>query len=767
MIHAHTRSAAAVLIGLLAALTLLPACTTQRGVLIVQAPSTQAPPTVKNLDFLDQYAATYRFSLGRPVAIQVTPDDKSVLFLRATGPRSFVQDLWIFDIATGQERVLLTAEQILGGGQEKLTPEELARRERMRSASRGIASYAISKDGSKVVVPLSGRLFVIELGSAQAGTPKVQELKSDAGFPIDPRLSPDGSSLACVRNGEIYITDLATGGERKLTSGAGGTITNGLAEFVAQEEMDRFAGYWWSPDGSAMAYQRTDTSPEETFYIADPVHPEHQPHPWPYPRAGKANAKVSLWLTPIRGAATPTEVAWDHDAFPYLARVSWPEHGTMTILVQNRTQTEQVLYSVDPASGATKELLREKDDAWINLAGEPRWLENGAEFLWMTEQAKGVDDWQLQLRNADGTLARRLEIPNVSISGILDVNEKMGTVRVAATGEPSEAHVMEVTLDGETPKDSAITLATRAPGVHGATFGRGHGAWVHAFSLMDGTTGNEVYRADGTKAGELRSIAEEPSIMPKLTIYHLGDEQFRAVVVRPRDFDPDKKYPVLNSVYGGPHVQTVRAAARNFLLQQWQADQGFIVVSIDAHGTPGRGRAWERSIKNDVMSLPLADQARVMSLVAAKVPAMDLTRVGITGWSFGGYFSAMATMRRPDVFKAGVAGAPVCDWRDYDTHYTERYMGLPEENTSGFDKASVLSYCKDLTVPLLIIHGTADDNVYFLHSLKMTGSLFRAGREFEFLPLAGFTHSVPDPVVIKGLQTRIVEFFQTHLGGPK
>lgn len=752
--------------GLMASLTLFPACTSERGVLIVQAPRNPAPPTVKNLDFLDQYAATYRFSLGRPVAVQVTPDDTAVLFLRAAGPRTFVQDLWIFDIATGKERVLLTAEQILGGGREELTPEELARRERMRSASRGIASYAISKDGSKVVVPLSGRLFVIELAAARAGTPKVQELRSDAGFPIDPRLSPDGASLACVRNGEIFITDLATGNEHKLTSGAGGAITNGLAEFVAQEEMDRFAGYWWSPEGTAMAYQRTDTSPEETFYIADPVHPENEPNPWPYPRAGKANAKVSLWLTPTRGAVRPTEVAWDHEAFPYLARVGWPEHGKLTILVQNRTQTEQVLYGVDPSTGATHELLREKDEAWINLAGEPRWLDDGGRFLWMTEQAKGADGWQLEVRSADGTLERTLKIPGVAISGIVDADEKRGTVRVAATGDPTEGHVMEVTLGGDLPKDSAITLATRAPGVHGATFGRGHGAWVHSFSLADGTVGNEVYRADGTRAGELRSVAEEPSIAPNVSFFTLGEEGFRAAVVLPRDFDPAKKYPVLNSVYGGPHVQTVRASPRNFLLQQWQADQGFIVVSADARGTPGRGRAWERTIKNDVMSMPLADQSRVMSLLAARVPQMDLDRAGITGWSFGGYFSAMAAMRRPDLFKAGVAGAPVCDWRDYDTHYTERYMGLPADNAAGYDKASVLTYCKDLTVPLLIIHGTADDNVYFLHSLKMTGSLFRAGREFEFLPLAGFTHSVPDPVVIRGLQTRIVEFFQSHLGGP-
>ncbi len=770
MKQAHPRSArlARILPATLLALAFgLAGCATEVLRCPTIAPAPREVSALKNPEFLDQFAATYRFSLGRPIAIQVTPDDQSVLFLRAAGPRTFVQDLWIFDVATGQERVLLTADQILGGAQETLTAEELARRERMRSSSRGIASYTLSKDGSKVVVPLSGRLFVIDLAAARAGAPTVQELKSDAGFPIDPRLSPDGKLLACVRSGEIYITDLASAAERKLTSGAGGPITHGLAEFVAQEEMDRFAGFWWSPDASRIAYQRTDTSPEETFYIADPVHPETAPTPWPYPRAGKANALVTLWLTPTAGGVAPTQVAWDHDAFPYLARVSWPEHGQMTILVQNRTQTEQVLFAVDPATGGTTELLREKDSAWLNLPPDPRWLDDGKAFFWMTEQAQGTDDWQLQLRDAQGKFVRALSVPNASIDALIDVHEKAGVIRVAATGEPTQSRVIELTLDGSLPKDSAVTRATSPAGLHGSIFGRGHGTWVHTFSLADGTIGNQVFRADGSKAGELRSIAEEPGFTPNISWHTLGSQGFRAAAILPRNFDPAKLYPVINSVYGGPHVQTVRAAARNYLLQQWLADQGFIVVTIDARGTPGRGRAWERTIKSDVMSLPLEDQARALTLLAEKIPQMDLSRVGISGWSFGGYFSAMATMRRPDIFKAGIAGAPVCDWRDYDTHYTERYMGLPQDNPSGYDKASVLTYCKDLTVPLLIIHGTSDDNVYFLHSLKMTEALFRANKHFEFLPLAGFTHSVPDPVVIKGLQTRTVEFFQKHLGKPR
>jgi dipeptidyl-peptidase-4 len=202
------------------------------------------------------------------------------------------------------------------------------------------------------------------------------------------------------------------------------------------------------------------------------------------------------------------------------------------------------------------------------------------------------------------------------------------------------------------------------------------------------------------------------------------------------------------------------------VLQQWLADQGFIVVWLDGRGTPRRGREWERVIKHNMIDVPLEDQVAGLAALGEKYAEMDLTRVGITGWSFGGYFSAMAAMRRPDVYQAAVAGAPVCDFRDYDTHYTERYMGLPEENKAGYDASSVLTYCKDLSVPLLIIHGTADDNVYFLHSLKMTEELFRAGRKFEFLPLAGFTHMVPDPEVTIRLQSRIAAFFKQHLGEP-
>lgn len=734
------------------------------GLCLASAAIAQTAPAIKNPEFLDQFAATYRFRLGTPRNITVLPDGSGVLFLRS-GPRSFVQDLYLFDMATGQERVLLTADQVLEGKAEQLTPEELARRERMRSASRGIAGFDLSDDGKRVLVALSGRLFVIDVpaGGSSLG---ITELKGADGFPIDPQFSPDAKRVACVRNGEIHVTDIASGKEARVTSGAGGTVSNGEAEFVAQEEMSRFHGYWWSPDNSKIAYQQTDTAGMETFYIADPVNPNAEPHAWPYPRAGKKNASVKLGVISASGGDT-TWVRWDREAFPYLATVNWSMNAPLTILVQNRSQTEQVLLAVDDTTGATRELLREKDPAWLNIAEAcPRWTSDGSHFLWLTEQSPGNDGWVLELRDAHGKHVRDLAGPSIGLLNLAHFDAERHLAFVVATGsDPTQTHLYRVSID----KPDNITPLTQVPdgtpGSHGGSFAKKSLAWVHSYSLLNGKQGWEVTRADGTTAGHIASTAEEPSIRAGVEIRRTnpGAEGFWTSIIRPRDFTPGKKYPVIDSVYGGPGSNTVSSASRGAVFNQWLADQGFIVVSIDGHGTPRRGRAWERTIKYDVIAGPLDDQALALRQLAKDIPEMDLARVGITGWSFGGYFAAHATMRMPGVFKCGVAGAPVADWRDYDTHYTERYMGLPDEQSEAYDRTNVLTYCDRLTVPLLIIHGTADDNVYFMHSLKMTGALFRAGRRFEFLPLAGFTHSVPDPTVTHRLNARVVGFLVEHL----
>jgi dipeptidyl-peptidase-4 len=708
----------------------------------------------ENEEFLRQYAETLRFTLGRPRGAKVTPDGKAVLFLRSA-PRSFVQSLYEFDCQSGRERVLLTAEQILGGADEQLSAEEKARRERQRVATRGIVAFDLSKDGGKILAPLSGKLFVIDRASG-----KSSEVKSNVtGFPIDPTFSPDASLLACVRDGEVYVTDLRSGAERKLTSGAGGTITNGAAEFVAQEEMGRHHGYWWSSDNKLIAYQQTDTAGMETFHIVDPTNPASEPNEWPYPRPGQKNATVKLGIVPIAGGET-VWVKWDSEKYPYLATVKWEEKAPLLILVQNRLQTEEVLYRVDEKTGATTELLRETDAAWINLQQScPHWLKDGSAFLWLTER---TGEWSLELRARDGKLIRTLSPKGLGLLDLAGVDDERGIVYLSATGDPTQVHVYSVPLAG-----GESTRLTSEAGLHSFAFGEQADVYLHGYALADGLAGTRVKRAGGQVIGELTSVAEQPPFMPKLTFATVGKRDFRALVIRPRTFDASKKYPVVVDVYGGPHSNTVNVSPRPYVLPQWLADQGFIVVSIDGRGTPRRGREWERAIKHNLIDAPLTDQVDGLKALGAKFSEMDLSRVGIGGWSFGGYFSAMAVMRRPDVFKAGVAGAPVCSWEDYDTHYTERYMGLPEGNKAGYEASNVLTYCKDLTVPLLIIHGTADDNVYFMHSLKMTEALFRAGKRFDFLPLAGFTHMVPDPEVTVRLESRIVTFFKEHLGEPR
>ncbi|AKU92204.1 S9 family peptidase [Vulgatibacter incomptus] len=722
-------------------------------------PAVLAPPKLADPAFLEQYAETFRFRLGRPSKIALTPKGDAVLFLRSS-PRSFVNDLWSFDPATGEERRLLTAEEILQGGAERLSAEELARRERMRQAARGIASFQLSKDGERILVPLSERLFVIE-----RRTGKVKELPAEGGSPSDPRFSPDGQKVAVVRDGDLWVIEVESGNQRRLTTRSSPTVTNGLAEFVAQEEMDRFEGYWWSPGGKLIAFEEADTQGVENAYIADPTKPQAEPQSWPYPRPGKQNVSVRLGIAPVTGGK-PVWVSWDRDRYPYLAKVTWQEEAPLSLLVQNRAQTESVLLAVQASTGETRTLLTEKDSAWVNLDQDvPRWLPDGEGFLWTTER-NGA--WQLELHDRDGGLVRALTAPDLGYRRLLAVDGKRKTAIVAASPNATERQLYQVSLGAsESGAPSEPKALTTDPGEHDATFAADHSLYVHTLSSLAGEQRFTVRRGDGHPFGELRSVAEAPAFLPNLELVELASEHaMRAALVRPRNFDPKLRYPVIVYVYAGPHAQVVTAAREKWLLQQWIADHGFVVVSVDGRGTPARGRAWERAIHGNLIDVPLADQVAGLKALGARFPELDMERVGIYGWSFGGYFSSMAAMQRPDVYKAAVAGAPVADWLDYDTHYTERYLGLPQANPEGYRKSSVLSYASELSRPFLLIHGTADDNVYFAHALKMSDALFRAGKRHDFLPLAGFTHMVPDPLVTTRLYTRITSFFEEHLGAP-
>jgi dipeptidyl-peptidase-4 len=344
----------------------------------------------------------------------------------------------------------------------------------------------------------------------------------------------------------------------------------------------------------------------------------------------------------------------------------------------------------------------------------------------------------------------------------VDVDADTGQVVYRASSDPTQSQLFRVGLSGGEP-----VQLTKQPGIHNAVFSQDHRIYVHTEADAGAMPRAQVYKADGALVGELPSVAEEPPFVPRARLVRVGDDPgYYAAIIRPRRFNAKKRYPVIVDVYGGPHHNKVLAPMNTRFLGQWIADQGFVVVSIDGRGTPGRGHEWERAIYKKFGSVPLADQVSGLKALARHYPEMDLDRVGITGWSFGGYLAALAVLREPDVFKAAVAGAPVVDWYDYDTHYTERYLGIPPKDAAAYKEASLLTYAGDLSRPLLLIHGTADDNVYFRHSLRLADALFRAGKDFEMMPLSGLTHMVPDPQVTERLWSRIVHFFQKHLGKP-
>jgi dipeptidyl-peptidase-4 len=710
-----------------------------------------AEPESADLRYFRELVETRNYSLGQPVSPQITSDGKAVVFLRG-GARDPVLRLYEFTIADSKLREILTPEKLLQGAEEKLTAEERSRRERERQSLRGFTSFQLSKDGSKLLVALSSRLYLVARSDG-----RVTELPGRNW--IDPHFSPDGRAVAAVSGGELHEIDLEKLTDAALTSGASETIQHGTAEFVAQEEMDRHEGFWWSPDSQSIVYQETDNSGVESRFIADPLHPETAPAKNFYPRAGTQNAKVRLGIVARSGSDTRW-VEWDREKYPYLARVVWKEAAApLCVLVQNRAQQEELLLAVDPATGATRELLRENDAAWLNLDHKPMpvWLKDGRQFFWTTERNGG---WQAELHSADGALVRAITPVDFQHDELIDVNEADRSIVVSGGPDSRERHLFRFSFETKAEPQRL----TREPGRHLGVFGDNKETFLHRFDLLDGRAGWEVLRSsDGNKIAPLPSVAERPSSLPKVELLRTeGPVPMDAAIVRPRDFKKDNRYPVILDVYAGPGHKQVLAQPDRYMIDQWMADRGYILVAIDGRGTPGHGRAWERAIRSNLIEVPLADQVAGLQALAKNEPAIDLKRVGVVGWSFGGYFSAMAVMQKPEIFRCAVAGAPVVTWENYDTHYTERYLGLPSENADGYRKSSVLTYASNLNRPLLLIHGLTDDNVYFQHSVQLSEALFQSGKPFNFLPLLG-THMVSEPLLRLRRQTRIIEFFDAEL----
>lgn len=708
-----------------------------------------APPPI-DAETIATMSATRSYNLGTPKPVKLLPDG-DILFLR-TGPRSFTAELFELDAATGKIEKLASASDLLSGGDVKLSAAEKALRERTRTALRGIVQVDASEDGARLLLPLGEQVFVFE-----RATRKVQAVALGAGYPDAPSISPDGARVAFVRDQDLWVADVGGKKPRRLTSHEGPAISNGSVEFVAAEELDRHHGYWWSPEGQHLLYQRTDETAVETLYVANATNPAEPPTPFRYPRAGSTNASVSLAIVAAKGGK-PVWIEWDRAALPYVRDVQWAKHAPPTLVVMNRAQTEARVLAVDVKTGKTRQLLAESDAAWVNIADGPRWLADGSRFAWASEKSGA---WQLELHAADGTLEDTFGFPG--FDGGFQIDDDTGEIWMTGSIDPTEIHVHRLNLTTRQPE-----RVTTTPGLHVAVVARKGGSRVLMSVDVTGKRSWQVVRRDGSAIAELPSVAEDAPAMPAFTLetVNLDGRTHHVSIVRPRDFDANRRYPVVLQVYGGPGVTTVWNNPRNYFKDQLLADTGFIVVRSDNRGTPRRGREWERVVSRDLITVPLADQIGALLAVGAAHPEVDLDRVGVVGWSFGGYFAAMGALLRPDIFKAAIAGAPVTDWRFYDTAYTERYMGLPQENAAAYDATSAVEQAAKLTRPLLLVHGLTDDNVYAVNTLKLAEALLRAGKDFDQI-LLGSTHMVVDPVAEAALMTRQIEFFRRHLGLPQ
>ncbi|MEM1334087.1 MAG: DPP IV N-terminal domain-containing protein, partial [Actinomycetota bacterium] len=601
--------------------------------------------------FPRQYARTQRFTLGEPRNITISPDGERIVFLRSSAGDDPVNSLWVKDLPSGDERLVADPTD------DAPTDEERARRERLRDGSSGITSYATDDACQVAAFALDGRLHTAGLLTGHARHLPMH------GPVFDPRPDPAARRLAYVCGRQLRIGEL-DGSSRPLAGHEGepDTVSWGSAEFIAAEEMRRFRGFWWSPDGDRLAVCRVDTAPVAEWTIADPATPAAPARTMRYPAAGTDNADVTLWIIGLDG--TRVQVEWDREFFPYLAHVEWTDAGLL-LSCQSRDQQGTIVVRVDTDPAAVRHGIVEGevvssdyDDAWVEIVpGVPRLLSDGRLLTHTDEEGVRqllVDDVPLtpddiQVRSVAGTLP--------GPDGTDD--EPLVVFLGNDPATPTEIHVYSVSLDGD------VAPITTEPGVHGATVGsdrvvirRAHLDTPGATFTVHEARGRRLHRTDRT----IESFAERPVLEPNVRLLQVGERDLQVAVLFPTGFDPDtasstERLPVLLDPYGGPHAQRVLANHDSMLASQWFADQGYCVLVCDGRGTPGRGAAWERAVRHDFVDPVLDDQVDAMRAVAEHLGCLDLRRVAIRGWSFGGFLAALAVLRRPEVFHVAIAGA--------------------------------------------------------------------------------------------------------------
>lgn len=679
------------------------------------------------------------------------------------------RDLWAMDVESGQRRILVSADQ-LGAAEGDLPPEETLRRERQRVRDGGITQYQWAKNADRILIPFNGQLYVT---SGNGERPRHVAPADSAA--VDARLTPDGTQVVFARDRELWVASVETGIAVGLTSDSTPTISNGVAEFIAQEEMGRPNGFWIAPDGARIAYAQVDEGDVPEYPIVhqglDSWRIEHHR----YPFTGAANVRVRLGVLPLQGGPTQwLDLESPHHESPhpeshedlYLARVDWQTNDCLLVQVESRDQTRLELRAYDPASGGQRRLVLEESETWINLHSDLKILADGR-FIWASERS-GFK--HLSLHDPDGRLIRELTDGLWPVDAVAHVDATRERLYFTAGREsPLERHVYAVSLAG-----GEVTRLTQEPGFHSAIFAPDGDRFVHSWESVTRPSRMEIESLTGGPSilvhdpGDGAAIAADLNPPELVQLTAVDGTQLYGAIYRPGGGDRGPARPSIVSVYGGPHAQTVTNTwgMTVDMRAQYLCSLGFVVFKLDGRGSARRGLAFEAALKRRFGTVEVEDQVAGVAWLTAQGIA-DPGRVGIYGWSYGGYLSALCVMRCPEAFQAGVAGAPVADWDGYDTHYTERYMGMPAENAAGYRDASLLTHAVELQGKLMIVHGLVDENVHFRHSARLIAALEQAEKSFDLLVLPeerhGLRPTAQNRSVRRLLEQRVARFFQDNL----
>ncbi|MEC5162988.1 MULTISPECIES: S9 family peptidase [unclassified Janthinobacterium] len=695
--------------------------------------------------------------------LKVSPDGARVTFLRGRPDNQFQLDLWEFNLKDKRAHLLVDSTALVPN--ETVSEQEKARRERDRTSSlNGILSYSWSPDGKQLLVPLGGNLYLVDVAK-----PDAARLVA-AGNVLDPKISPKGRYVSFVREQNLFVIDLESGRERQLTNDGAGTVHNAEAEFVAQEEMGQRTGYYWAPDDSAIAYKRYDEAPVPVVrrfeIFADRTDVVEQR----YPAAGDPNVLVQLLIvSPETGARRQVELGAEQDI--YLVRADWSANGKALLFQrQTRDQKRLELVSVDAATLAQRVLITETSKTWVSIHDDLRFLSGRDAFIWSSERS-GRN--HLYLYDLDGRLLHPISSGEWGIDNVLAVDEKAGRVFVASNRDAViDKQTYALALDGGTADQPA--RITQGDGWHDAAFARNGEVFVDTFSDPDTPPQVSIRRPDGSMVGWLEQnalSAEHP--YGKYQANHLPTEygtlkaadgqSLHYSLLKPAKFNPFKRYPVFLSTYGGPHAQHVARRWGNHF-DQYMAQQGYVVFRLDNRGSSRRERVFTDAIYRNLGAAEVADQLVGIDWLGRQ-SFVDAKRIGVFGWSYGGFMTLRLLAAASDKIAMGVSVAPVTDWALYDTHYTEQFMDAPKNNVAGYQSAGVYAHLDGLRSPLLLVHGMADDNVLFTNTTRMIDALVNRGIHFDLMTYPGAKHGISSRAGQRHVYATIEAFFKKNLGG--